>query len=66
MSSKKRSNDRNLEQEDDEDKLKNVCCILIGVVFVGIFITLAVYLGIFAYNNPDPPKCWVVKDLHQC
>ena len=46
--------------------MKNVCGILCGVIVTGIFITLTVYLGIYAFNNPDPLKCFVVKDLHQC
>lgn len=46
--------------------MKQLCSLLCGITVVGIFITITVYLGIFAYNNPDPAKCWVVKDLHQC
>ena len=32
-----------------------------GSVAAALFAVATVYLGIFAYNNPDPAKCWVVK-----
>ena len=46
--------------------MRKVCGIICGVLLFGIGVTLTVYLGIYAYNNPDPQNCWVVKDLHQC
>jgi hypothetical protein len=30
---------------------------------IGVFVTITVYLGIYAYNNPDTGSCWVVKGL---
>ena len=40
-------------------------CQLICFVFgAAIFTTITVYLGIYAYNNPDPDGAWVVKDAH--
>lgn len=36
----------------------------IGVVMAGFFATVIIYLGIYAYKNPDPKACWVVRDLH--
>ena len=41
-----------------------VFVIILGVISVGLLATLQVYLGIYAYNNPDPKACWVVRDLH--
>ena len=35
-----------------------------GVTVAGVWTTAMVYLGIYAYNNPDPKECWVVRDLH--
>ena len=35
-----------------------------GVISLGVMATVTVYLGIYAYNNPDPKACWVVRDLH--
>lgn len=37
--------------------------IVIATVVAGLFFTLTVYLGIYAYSNPDPNNCWVIKDL---
>lgn len=34
------------------------------VVTIVVFITITYFLGGYAYNNPDPNKCWVVRDLH--
>jgi len=36
---------------------------LVGTIVGGVWITSLVYLGIYAYNNPDPATCWVVRDL---
>ena len=30
---------------------------------LGGLITYTVYLGIYAYNNPDPEECWWIKGL---
>ena len=35
-----------------------------AVVSIGMFATVTVYLGLYAYKNPDPKACWVVRDLH--
>ena len=37
--------------------------ILVGTIIGGVWITSAIYLGIYSYNNPDPATCWVVRDL---
>ena len=40
---------------------------IIAVIFAAlagsIFTTIVVYLGIYAFKNPDPGACWVVRDL---
>ena len=33
------------------------------ISILGFIVTLTVLLGIFAYKNPDPGSCWVVKGL---
>lgn len=49
-------------------KVDNPCskifAILTCVVGVGLMATVTVYLGLYAYKNPDPKACWVVRDLH--
>ena len=32
-------------------------------VAVGVLATCTVFLYIYAFSNPDPKKCWVVRDL---
>ena len=41
------------------------CCLplLCGCGLLGGAITLTVYLGKFAYQNPDPEDCWAVRGL---
>ena len=34
------------------------------VFLTAAYSTIAVYLGIYAFNNPDPDGAWVVKDAH--
>lgn len=34
-----------------------------GTVVVGLFATATVFTGIYAFNNPDPDRCWVIRDL---
>ena len=36
-----------------------ICSVLVG----GIWLTATVYLGIYAYNNPDPKSCWIIREL---
>ena len=36
----------------------------ITVIVTGFLATVIIYLGIYAYKNPDPKACWVVRDLH--
>ena len=36
---------------------------LCGLACLGGLITYTVYLGIYAYNNPDPEECWWIKGL---
>lgn len=33
------------------------------ISILGVIVTITVLLGIFAYKNPDPGSCWVVKGL---
>ena len=40
------------------------CGYLLGLIFWVAYGILLVYLGIYAYKNPDPKACWVVRDLH--
>ena len=45
----------------DNTKYCGICsCITGGVAFT----TALVFLGYYAYSNPDPSQCWVVRDLH--
>ena len=32
-------------------------------VAIGVLATATVFLYIYAFSNPDPKKCWVVRDL---
>ena len=41
---------------------KNVLMGVGGVVGIAVLGT-TVLTGIYAYNNPDPEKCWVIRDL---
>ena len=34
------------------------------IVTLAVFTTITIYLGMYGYSNPDPNKCWVVRDLH--
>ena len=36
---------------------------LCALSILGGVITYIVYLGIYAYNNPDPLECWWSKEL---
>ena len=36
---------------------------ILSILTIATFITVTVFLGIFAYANPDPDSCWVVRDL---
>ena len=36
---------------------------ILTILTVAAFITVTIFLGIFAYANPDPNSCWVVRDL---
>ena len=51
-----------------KDDLDNPCSkifgIIVGVVGIGLVATITFYLDIYAYKNPDPKACWVVRDLH--
>jgi hypothetical protein len=39
-------------------------CGLIGtVIILTLFITLTVYCGVYAYNNPDPGNAWIIKGV---
>lgn len=31
---------------------------------MALFCIVTFYLGLYAYKNPDPKSCWVVRDLH--
>ena len=55
-----------LPSVDDEEMgpLAKGCSCVVSVVMFGLFCTVTAYLGIFAYRNPDPKACWVVRDLH--
>ena len=35
-----------------------------GALGIGLFTTATIMLGTYAYKNPDPLNCWVVRDLH--
>ena len=50
------------------DAMKNsgwakASCCAISLIVVGVFATATVFLGIYAFNNPDPEACWVVKGM---
>ena len=47
----------------NESQGAKVGCIISSVIVGGIFLTATVYLGIYAYNNPDPNSCWVIREL---
>mgnify|MGYP007023081433 CR=1 FL=1 len=59
-----------LEHMNDSDskKIDNPCSKIFGIICcvlaTGVMATVTVYLGIYAYKNPDPKACWVVRDLH--
>lgn len=36
-----------------------------GTALAGLFIAATVYTGMYAFNNPDPETCWVVRNLDQ-
>jgi len=40
-----------------------ITAIVAAVVVAGVFTTATVYLGIYAYKNPDPLNCWVNRDV---
>ena len=42
--------------------LKTIGAIL-GFLTIATFLTVLVFLGIFAFNNPDPNSVWVVRDF---
>lgn len=53
-----------------KDKMMGCACfkataIIGGTVLVGLFATATIYTGIYALNNPDPEKCWVIRDMEQ-
>lgn len=47
----------------DESPVVKSSAIVAATLVAGGFITATVYMGIFAFNNPDPSSCWVVRDL---
>lgn len=50
----------------DPNKMTTSQRIIGGICIIsilGVIVTLTVLLGIFAYKNPDPSSCWVVKGL---
>ena len=36
---------------------------ILSILTIAAFITVTIFLGVFAYANPDPDSCWVVRDL---
>ena len=38
-----------------------VCGCLCGLIMLAGSITYGVFLGIYAYGNPDPDQCWWIK-----
>jgi len=36
---------------------------VVAVIVAGVFTTATVYLGIYAYKNPDPVNCWITRDV---
>ena len=36
---------------------------VLGFLTIATFITVLVFLGIFAFNNPDPNSVWIVRDF---
>jgi|Transcript_26 hypothetical protein len=40
-----------------------ICGLITSVVVLTLFITLTVYCGVYAYNNPDPANAWVIKGV---
>lgn len=49
--------------KDSSDNVK-YCGYCTGMTVGAAFTTALVFLGYYAYNNPDPTQCWVVRDLH--
>ena len=42
-----------------------ITAIVAAVIVAGVFTTATIYMGIYAYKNPDPVNCWVVRDVNQ-
>ena len=40
-----------------------ITAIVGAVIVAGVFTTATVYLGIYAYKNPDPLNCWITRDV---
>ena len=47
----------------EESPCLKMSAIVGGSIAAAAFAVATTYLGIYAYNNPDPDACWVVKDL---
>ena len=39
------------------------CPLICGSCLIGVLITLIIYLGLYAFKNPDPPNCWYIDGL---
>ena len=37
--------------------------VISGIAFFALIITFTIMLGIYAYGNPDPAACWVIKGV---
>jgi len=40
-----------------------IALIVSALLAFGVFSMATVYLGIYAYKNPDPDNCWVVREV---
>jgi len=40
-----------------------ICALIGSVVILTLFITLTIYCGVYAYNNPDPNNAWIIKGV---
>lgn len=51
-------------REQKTDGCMKALGITSGVVLTVVEVLLTIGLGMYAFANPDPKQCWVVRDLH--
>ena len=47
----------------ESSRCMKIALIVSALLAFGVFSMATVYLGIYAYKNPDPDNCWVVREL---